>query len=84
VERQLEQQLAQLQVMPARGAAIGTTAGVLKEASNGLDQNRAAQSQAAAPAPGQDAYDRAIKACLSGRNYPAPAENGLAPQHEPG
>jgi hypothetical protein len=52
-----------------KGAAIGATAGGMKRGFERLDQNRAAQSQAAAPAPGQDVYDRALKACLSGRNY---------------
>ncbi|MGZ8159721.1 MAG: glycine zipper family protein [Methylobacter sp.] len=52
-----------------KGAAIGATAGGLKKGFERRDQKQAAQSQAAAPMPGQDAYDRAIKACLSGRNY---------------
>lgn len=52
-----------------KGAAIGATAGGLKKGFERRDQKRAAQSQAAAPTPGQDAYDRAIKACLTGRNY---------------
>ncbi len=52
-----------------KGAAIGATAGGLKRGFERRDQKRAAQGQTAAPMPGQDAYDRAIKACLSGRNY---------------
>ncbi|MGZ8136322.1 MAG: glycine zipper family protein [Methylococcaceae bacterium] len=52
-----------------KGAAIGATAGGIKKGFEKVDTNRAAQSQAPAAAPGQDAYDRAIKACLSGRNY---------------
>lgn len=52
-----------------KGAAIGATAGGLKKGFERRDQKRAAQGQAPTAAPGQDAYDRAIKACLSGRNY---------------
>lgn len=52
-----------------KGAAIGATAGGIKGGFKRMDQNRAAQSQAVQPSPGQDAYNRAIKACLSGRSY---------------
>ncbi|MGR9085921.1 MAG: glycine zipper family protein [Gammaproteobacteria bacterium] len=52
-----------------KGAAIGATAGGLKKGFERMDQKRAAQSQAPMTPAGQDAYDRAIKACLSGRNY---------------
>ncbi len=52
-----------------KGAAIGATAGGLKRGFQKIDNNRNAQSQPAAPAPGQDAYNRAISACLSGRGY---------------
>jgi hypothetical protein len=52
-----------------KGAAIGATAGGIKGGFKRMDQNRAAQNQAPAPAPGQDAYNHAIKACLTGRNY---------------
>ena len=52
-----------------KGAAIGATAGGLKRGFQKIDNNRNAQSQPAAPAPGLDAYNRAIGACLSGRGY---------------
>lgn len=52
-----------------KGAAIGATAGGIKKGFERIDQKRAAQSQTAASPPGQDAYNSAIKACLSGRNY---------------
>lgn len=52
-----------------KGAAIGATAGGLKGGFKRMDQKRAAQTQAPTPPPGQDAYNRAIKACLTGRNY---------------
>jgi hypothetical protein len=52
-----------------KGAAIGAAAGGLKRGFQQRDNNRNAQNQPAAPAPGQDAYNRAIGACLSGRGY---------------
>jgi outer membrane lipoprotein SlyB len=52
-----------------KGAAIGATAGGIRGGFRRMDQNRAAQTQAVQPVPGQDAYNRAIKACLTGRNY---------------
>ncbi len=52
-----------------KGAAIGATAGGLRRGFQQLDNNRNAQNQPAAPVPGQDAYNRAISACLSGRGY---------------
>lgn len=52
-----------------KGAAIGAAAGGMKKGFERMDQKQAGQSQAAAPMPGQDAYGRAIKACLTGRNY---------------
>jgi hypothetical protein len=52
-----------------KGAAIGATAGGIKRGFQKLDSSRSAQNQPAAPAPGQDAYNRAIGACLSGRGY---------------
>ena len=52
-----------------KGAAIGATAGGLKRGFQKIDNNRNAQSQPAASATGQDAYNRAIAACLSGRGY---------------
>lgn len=52
-----------------KGAAIGATAGGIRGGFRRMDQNRAAQAQAPVTAPGQDAYYRAIRACLTGRNY---------------
>lgn len=52
-----------------KGAAIGAAAGGLKRGFQKLDNKRAAQSQAPVSSPGQDAYNRAIGACLSGRGY---------------
>jgi hypothetical protein len=52
-----------------KGAAIGATAGGLKRGFQKLDSKKAAQSQAAVPSPAQDAYNRAIGACLNGRGY---------------
>lgn len=52
-----------------KGAAIGAAAGGIKRGFQQRDSNRNAQNQPAAPAPGQDAYNRAISACLSGRGY---------------
>jgi len=52
-----------------KGAAIGATAGGLKRGFQKLDSKRAAQSQAPVSSPAQDAYNRAIGACLSGRGY---------------
>lgn len=52
-----------------KGAAIGATAGGIRGGFKRMDQNRAAQTQAVQPEPGQDTYNRAIKACLTGRNY---------------
>jgi outer membrane lipoprotein SlyB len=52
-----------------KGAAIGATAGGIRGGFRRMDQNRTAQTQAPQTAPGQDAYYRAIKACLTGRNY---------------
>ena len=52
-----------------KGAAIGATAGGLKRGFHKIDNNRNTQSQPAASATGQDAYSRAIAACLSGRGY---------------
>ncbi|MGH8627694.1 MAG: glycine zipper family protein [Gammaproteobacteria bacterium] len=53
-----------------KGAAIGATAGGLKRGAENIDRRRAAQSM---PPPqnnaGNDAYRRAIKACLEGRDY---------------
>ena len=51
-----------------KGAAIGATAGGIRGAFKRHDQNQAA-SQSYQTAPGQDAYDHAIKACLGGRSY---------------
>lgn len=51
-----------------KGAAIGATAGGIRGAFKHHDQSRAA-SQTPQSAPGQAAYDHAIKACLSGRSY---------------
>ncbi len=51
-----------------KGAAIGATAGGIRGAFKRHDQNHAA-SQSYQTAPGQDAYDHAIKACLGGRSY---------------
>ena len=52
-----------------KGAAIGATAGGLKKGFQKIDNKRNAQNQPPAAAPGQDAYNRAISACLSGRGY---------------
>lgn len=52
-----------------KGAAIGATAGGLKRGFQKLDSKRAAQHQAPVSSPAQDAYNRAIGACLSGRGY---------------
>jgi len=52
-----------------KGAAIGATAGGIRGGFKRIDQNRAATSQAHQSAPGQDAYNQAIKACLGGRSY---------------
>jgi hypothetical protein len=52
-----------------KGAAIGATAGGLKRGFQKLDSKRAGQSQTTAPSPAQDAYNRALGACLSGRGY---------------
>ncbi|MEY3289284.1 MAG: hypothetical protein RLZZ419_1526 [Pseudomonadota bacterium] len=52
-----------------KGAAIGATAGGLKKGFQKLDSKKAEQSQTAAPSSGQDAYNRAFGACLSGRGY---------------
>src|SRR5664280_2879762 len=52
-----------------KGAAIGATAGGLKRGFQKLDSKKTAQSQAAVSSPAQDAYNRAIGACLSGRGY---------------
>ncbi|MGR8941769.1 MAG: glycine zipper family protein [Gammaproteobacteria bacterium] len=52
-----------------KGAAIGATAGGIRGGFRRMDQIRTTQAQAAQSAPGQDAYNRAIKACLTGRNY---------------
>ena len=52
-----------------KGAAIGATAGGLRKGFQKIDNNRNAQNQPAASAPGQDAYNRAISACLTGRGY---------------
>ncbi|MFZ2170518.1 MAG: glycine zipper family protein [Methylococcaceae bacterium] len=52
-----------------KGAAIGATAGGIKRGFQQRDSNQNAQNQPAAPSPGQDTYDRAIGACLSGRGY---------------
>lgn len=53
-----------------KGAAIGATGGAFKRGFENVDSRRAAQS---APPPqnnaGQDAYTRAMKACLEGRDY---------------
>ena len=51
-----------------KGAAIGATAGGIRGAFKKHDQKQAA-SQSYQAAPGKDAYDHAIKACLSGRSY---------------
>lgn len=52
-----------------KGAAIGATAGGIRGGFKRIDQSRSAQNKAAQPSAAQDAYYRAIKACLSGRNY---------------
>jgi hypothetical protein len=52
-----------------KGAAIGATAGGLKKGFQKIDNSRNAQSQPAASSTGQDSYNRAIGACLSGRGY---------------
>lgn len=52
-----------------KGAAIGAAAGGLKRGFQKLDSKKAGQSQAAAPSPAQDAYNRALGACLGGRGY---------------
>ena len=52
-----------------KGAAIGATAGGLKKGFQRRDSKRAEQSQSMAPSPAQDAYNRALDACLSGRGY---------------
>lgn len=52
-----------------KGAAIGATAGGIRGGFKRLDQNHATAAQASQAAPGQDAYDHAIKACLGGRSY---------------
>lgn len=51
-----------------KGAAIGATAGGIRGGFKKLDQNRAA-SQSYQAAPGQDAYNQAIRVCLTGRAY---------------
>lgn len=51
-----------------KGAAIGATAGGIRGGFKKFDQNHAA-SQTNQAAPGQEAYDHAIKACLGGRSY---------------
>ncbi len=52
-----------------KGAAIGAAAGGLKRGFQQRDNNRNAQNQPAASSPGQDVYNRALGACLSGRGY---------------
>lgn len=52
-----------------KGASIGATAGGIRGGFRRMDQNQAEQIQAVQPASSQDAYNRAIKACLTGRNY---------------
>lgn len=52
-----------------KGAAIGAAAGGIRGGFKRLDQNRAAAQTTYQSAPGQNAYDQAIKACLSGRSY---------------
>jgi hypothetical protein len=52
-----------------KGAAIGATAGGLRRGFQKLDSKKAAQNQAAVSSPAQDAYNRAIGACLNGRGY---------------
>ncbi|MGZ8226290.1 MAG: glycine zipper domain-containing protein [Methylococcaceae bacterium] len=52
-----------------KGAAIGATAGGITGGFKRMNQNQSAQTQAPATAAGQDTYSRAIKACLTGRNY---------------
>ena len=52
-----------------KGAAIGATAGGLRKGFQRIDNNRNAQSQPAASSTGQNTYNRAIGACLSGRGY---------------
>lgn len=56
-----------------KGAAIGATAGGIRGGFRRMEQNRTAQTQAqnqaSQQAAGQDAYYRAMKACLIGRNY---------------
>jgi hypothetical protein len=53
-----------------KGAAVGATAGGMKRGFENIDRRRAAQST---PPPqnnaGHDAYLRAMKACLEGRDY---------------
>lgn len=52
-----------------KGAAIGAAAGGIKKGFERRDQKQAAQNQAPVASPGQDAYNQAIKACLTGRHY---------------
>lgn len=52
-----------------KGAAIGATAGGIRGGFRHRDQNNAANTQTYQSAPGQDAYNQAIKACLGGRSY---------------
>ena len=53
-----------------KGAAIGATAGGMKRGFENIDSRRAAQSTPPPQnSPGQDAYTRAMKACLKGLDY---------------
>lgn len=52
-----------------KGAAIGATAGGIRGGFKKHDQNQSAATQAYQTPPGQNAYDQAIKACLTGRAY---------------
>lgn len=52
-----------------KGASIGATAGGIRGGFRHHDQQSNATTPSYSSAPGQDAYNQAIKACLSGRNY---------------
>lgn len=59
-----------------KGASIGAAAGGIRGGFRHLDQKNSTSSATTAPPPqtnqtppGQDVYNQAIKACLTGRNY---------------
>jgi hypothetical protein len=52
-----------------KGVSIGATVGGLRKGFQKIDNNRNAQSQPAVSSAGQNTYNRAIGACLSGRGY---------------